>query len=277
MTDGTVAVVGLGLIGGSLARALAAQGVSVRAWSDSAEDRELAAEAGIPLAADAASLAAGAATVVFAVPIDRLAGAAATVLGAGDIDVVALHAGGLQRQSAVALDDRLYTAIIGTHPLAGSHRSGFAASRTDLFTGATVSIEARAGEAERARAEWVWRTAGASLVEYRPAEEHDRLMAWVSHLPQLASTALGATLAGCGIDPRSVGPGGRDATRLAASPLEQWQPLLAAAPGDLTVALRMLEERLARLRGALESSDAAALTTVWSSARAWRRNAEPGT
>jgi prephenate dehydrogenase len=276
MTDGTVAVIGLGLIGGSLARALQARGVSVRAWSVSAEDRELAASAGIAVSADAGSVMEGATTVVFAVPIDRLGDAARSVFGASDIDVAALHAGGLQRQSAVALDDRLSAAIVGTHPLAGSHDSGFAAARDDLFSGATVSVESRADESVRSRAEWVWRTAGAARLVYRSAEEHDRLMAWVSHLPQLASTALAATLAGCGIDPHQVGPGARDATRLAASPFEQWQPLLAAAPADLTVALRMLEERLARLRGVLESGDTAELATAWTPARAWRRDAEPG-
>lgn len=277
MTGDTVAVVGLGLIGGSLACALRERDVSVRAWSESESDRELAARAGITVAEDAASVANGAAIVVLAVPVDRIAAAAASVLGGAEDDAVMLHTGGLQRQCAVSLDDRQYARIIGTHPLAGSHRSSFSASSDTLFAKATVSIEARATHDVRSRAEWMWHAAGASRMAYRPADEHDRLMAWISQLPQLSSTALAATLAGCGIDPRVIGPGARDTTRLAASPLDQWQPLLAAAPGDLTVALRMLEERLARLRGALESHDEAALAAIWSSAQSWRRNAEPGT
>lgn len=271
MTSGPVAIIGLGLIGGSLARALRERGVAVCGWSSSPQDRELAARAGIPVASDARSAAAPAAAVVFAVPIDRLSDAASPVLDAMQGGAVAMHVGGLQRQGALCLDDAHYARLIGTHPLAGSHESGFGASRGDLFAGTAVSVEARAAEPARACAEWVWRSAGAAHIEYRPAEEHDRLMAWVSQLPQLAATALAASLADSGLDARAMGPGGRDTTRLAASPLEQWRPLLAGAKGDLDAALRSLEGHLARLRTALERNDAGSLTEIWSSARTWRR------
>ena len=274
MTHGPVAIIGLGLIGGSLARALHECGVPVRGWSSSGEDRELAARAGIPVADDARAAASDAAVIVFAVPIDRLAGAAESVLHGVDDGIIALHVGGLQRQRALCLEDRQYARLIGTHPLAGSHQSGFAASRGELFVGATVSVEARAGALARASAEWVWRSAGAARIEYRTAEEHDRLMAWVSQLPQVTATALAAALATEGIDPRAMGPGGRDTTRLAASPFEQWRPLLAAASGDVTAALRALEQQLGRLRAAVETDDAEALAELWSAGRAWRRTAE---
>lgn len=273
MTHGPVAIVGLGLIGGSLARALHERGVAVRGWSIAPEDRELAARAGIPVADEPDAMVSDASAVVFAVPIDRLAGAADAVLGARSGEIVALHAGGLQGQHALALDDRQYARIIGTHPLAGSHESGFAASRADLFAGATVSVEARAGALARASAEWVWCAAGATRIDYRPAEEHDRLMTWVSHLPQLASTALAATLARHGVDLRALGPGGRDTTRLAASPFSQWGPLLAAAPRDLSEALHSLEDHLARLCAAIERHDRGVLAELWSAGEAWRRGA----
>ncbi|HEX5438559.1 MAG TPA: prephenate dehydrogenase/arogenate dehydrogenase family protein [Gemmatimonadaceae bacterium] len=273
---GPVAVIGLGLIGGSLARALAEQGIPVRGWSTSADDRALAGAAGVGVAAAAAAAVAGAATVVFAIPVDRLATTVPPLLGLLERDAVALHAGGVQRQQALHLHDAHYARLLGTHPLAGSHNSGFSASRPDLFAGATVSMEARADASAREHAEWLWRAVGATEMVYRSADEHDHLMTWVSHLPQLAATALAATLAGCGVDPRDVGPGGRDTTRLAASPFEQWRPLLAAAPGDLAAALRVLEARLQELRQVVEHPDTAALAAFWSSARAWRQEMERG-
>jgi hypothetical protein len=113
-----------------------------------------------------------------------------------------LHVCGLQGKGALGLDDATHERLIGTHPLAGSHESGFPASRPGLFIGATVSIEQRANAHVRRRAELLWRTVGAARIEYRTAEEHDRLMAWVSHLPQLASTALAASLAAADVDPQ---------------------------------------------------------------------------
>jgi prephenate dehydrogenase len=115
---------------------------------------------------------------------------------------------------------------------------------------------------------------GAARVEYRSAAEHDALMAWISHLPQLAATALAATMAGAHIDPRSSGPGARDTTRLAASAYEQWSTLVRAEPKVLARALRELESQIADVRHALGKRDDSALRDIWESARAWRRDAE---
>ena len=170
----------------------------------------------------------------------------------------------------------IFPTVIGAHPLAGSHDSGFAASRSNLFVGCTVSVEARASEHVRGWMQWMWTGAGAARVEYRPAREHDALMAWSSQLPQLAATALAATMAGAHVEPRSVGPGARDSTRLAASAYEQWSTLVRAEPTVLAHALSELESHVAEIRHALGERDDAALRAIWESARAWRRDAEAG-
>ncbi|HEX6536252.1 MAG TPA: prephenate dehydrogenase/arogenate dehydrogenase family protein [Gemmatimonadaceae bacterium] len=275
---GPVAVLGLGCIGGSLARALVAQDVEVRAWALSAADRAQAEAAGIRIMGDdtgrGAAACAGAWVIVVAVPIERYAEASRVAVSAASSDAVILHACGLQRQAALGVDEATHERVLGTHPLAGSHETGFAASRPDLFVGSTVSVERRASPDARERAEWLWRVAGAERVEYRDAETHDRLMAWVSHLPQLASTALAATLAGGGIDARAVGTGARDATRLAASALGSWPALLRGAPRDLRDALAGLERAIAELRAALDDDAPAKLEAIWERGRAWRRSGE---
>jgi prephenate dehydrogenase len=138
-----------------------------------------------------------------------------------------------------------------------------------------VSIESRASDDVRSWMTWLWDRVGASRLEYRAAAEHDAMMAWVSHLPQLTSTALAATFAAGRIAPESVGPGARDTTRLAASAFEQWSSLVQAQPAVLDAALARLEHNVASIREALAQGDERALRTIWDAAREWRRAAEP--
>jgi len=271
-TVGPVAVVGLGCIGGSLARVLAERHAQVRTWSDALVDRDLADDARLPVAASAAEAMRGAALIVIAVPLPAINTVAARAREAAPGAVI-LHTGGLQGAGVLGIPAALHAHVIGTHPLAGSHSSGFGASRADLFSGCTVSIEARADARVRAAAEALWRLAGAARFDYREAGEHDLLMAWVSHLPQLAATALAGALAATGIAARDGGPGLHDTTRLAMSSLELWQPLLAPARRELDVALAALETRLGELRRAIASRDAEQLALLWESARAWRLTA----
>lgn len=280
LTPSPVAVIGLGVIGGSIALALRDRGVDVRGHAASADDRQAAAAAGIPVAGDdaadhrltMASLLDGVAAAVIAVPVEWTADVARRALPCLPERALLLHAASLQRRDALGLeDDRVWQRLLGAHPLAGSERSGFDAARRDLFAGSTVSVEARATPEQRATVERLWQGAGAGRVEYRTAEEHDRRMAWISHLPQLAATALAAALAGEGIAPPDAGPGARDTTRLAGSSLAMWRGILGAAPRDTTRALAALERELARLRGALERGDHDALARVWEAGRAWRR------
>ena len=271
-----IAVIGLGCIGGSLARALLAQGVEVRGWSTSASDRELAAKAGVAVSGGASPLADacdGATSVVLAVPFGRLAEVARAVLEVARPPTRVFHVGGLQQRAALGMDEPVWNSVAGTHPLSGSHDHGFAASRANMFVGATVCIEDRLDARGRRAADWLWRTAGAHRLDYRSASDHDRLMAWVSHLPQLTATALAHTMAAADIVPAATGSGARDTTRLAATPLGAWPSLLRGAPAELRTALGQLEATIARLRAALDAGDDAALAAMWERAMNWRREA----
>lgn len=277
MSEPSVTVIGLGCIGGSLLRALAAHDVPVRSWSTSSDDRALARNAALDVSADSLDDTVGEADiVVIAVPIQAMSEVTAAVTRAARDGSVIVHCCGAQSQATLGEDDATFSRVFGAHPLAGSHDSGFHASREDLFAGCTVSIESRAPTAVRETMSWLWRLAGAGRLEYRAAAEHDAAMAWVSHLPQLAATALAATLAAAHVDPRAAGPGARDSTRLAASGFEQWSGLLKAAPADVDGALASLELTIARMRAALAAGDSSELQAIWEPARTWRRNAEPG-
>lgn len=280
--DAEVAIIGLGVIGGSAALRMRERGTAIRGFSTSVVDRAAAQGAGISVteSVDAAVREVG--LVLIAVPLDRISAVAGEVIGATPARATILHAGSLQSVEALGALPEIAARIIGTHPLAGSHRSGFSGARADLFRDATVFVEQRADARQREDAELFWSMAGARRIEYATATAHDDAMAWISHLPQLASTALGDALATAlsrapnGWPPARPGPGARDATRLAMSALDIWQPILERAPTATSEALHALEKSVQRLRVALEQENWTLVREVWENARQWRVSAELG-
>ena len=271
-----VTVIGLGCIGGSFIKAITPSGGGLaRGWSTSADDRAMARALDFDVRDSLEESMSDANLVIIAVPVQAIAEVASAAVRAAPAEATIVHCGGIQSRDALGLDDATHARVIGAHPLAGSHDSGFGAARENLFRGCTVSIESRAADDVRSCMTWLWDRVGASRLEYRTAAEHDAMMAWVSHLPQLTSTALAATFAAERIAPESVGPGARDTTRLAASAFEQWSSLVQAQPAVLDAALAGLEQNVASIRLALARGDERALRTIWDAAREWRRAAEP--
>jgi prephenate dehydrogenase len=264
-----IAIVGLGAIGGSVALALLAKGIVPDGTSDGDADAEAALVAGARVRGSLEEAVVDAGIVLLAVPLDVLAPVAERV-ATTNARATVLHAGSLQASAALGLSDVLCPRVIGTHPLAGTHGSGFTAARADMFRGAVVSIESRASARQRADAELLWSLAGAQRVEYRDAAAHDACMAWASHLPQLAATALAAAVAPRVGPSCPHGPGLRDTTRLAASDWNVWRPILEAAPDETIVGLASLERELAALRAGLANRDWSRVRETWERARSWR-------
>lgn len=158
--------------------------------------------------------------------------------------------------------------FVGAHPMCGSERSGYTAARAGLFDGADVWLCPAHHDAPLGPAEAFWRLLGA-----RPrtiaAAEHDRLMAWASHLPQLLASALAGTLDDAGITRDALGPGGRDMTRLAGSSASMWVPLLEAARARDARALAALEQRIGSVRRMLDEGDLTALARFMEEGRRW--------
>jgi prephenate dehydrogenase len=269
----TAAVVGLGLVGGSLARDLAARGVRVLGC-----DRDAGAVAAAlreevlaGVLDDTLAAAAEADLVVLAVPVrevPRLAAAAVrqAVRARLVMDVASTKAAVVNAVEAAGLG----ATFVGAHPLAGGHRSGWAASRADLFRGARVFVcptpSATADAVALALA--VWAALG-SVPETIDAAEHDRLLAWTSHLPQLLATAFGLTLADAAIPHHELGPGGRDVARLAGSSPDMWTGIAATNADNLVPALEAMERRLRMLREVALRRDEAALERAFREAAAW--------
>jgi len=118
----------------------------------------------------------------------------------------------------------------------------------------------------RQRAYALW-TAVGGVPEILDAAAHDRLLAWTSHLPQAASTALARALAAAGVRPGDLGHGGRDMTRLAASSPSLWAGIALDNGPALAEGLAALEKELSGLRDALEREDQAAVHAYFSGGR----------
>jgi prephenate dehydrogenase len=245
-----VAIVGLGLVGGSLARALTAAGYTVTGIDWPLVVRRALRTRAISRGATRTEKGAAADVVVLAAPpatnlrlLRRLAKVARPGLVITDVSSVKGDIG--REASRLHLDG-----FVGGHPMAGTEKQGFSASSAGLFRGAAWWIvpapSARATRVVRS----IVRAAGARPLT-TDAPTHDRAMAFLSHVPQVVAWALLVAARGDAVARRHVrraGPGFRGMTRLARSPRALWRDILAANHVEVRRALGALVRRLERTR-----------------------------
>ena len=263
MIDGLrVAVIGLGLMGGSLARALAQRGVHVLGHDRNGVHLDAALRAGAvhePLDAELGALE-GVDVVVLAVPVDvtvaLLERHATRFATARLVTDLASTKRSIQDTAERVGLGRCY---VGAHPLTGSHRSGWSATRASMYDGARVFLcpGPRASAEAVALSHELWRSLR-SGVEVLDAATHDAQMAWRSHLPHVVSTALAVTLGDAGVRRSALGPGGRDVTRLAGGATSMWGAIVQDNAPAIVEALAAYEARVRAFREALQSADAEA-------------------
>lgn len=268
-----VAIVGLGLIGGSLARDLTAAGCTVLGYDVDPGTRRAAHEAGVIaglLGMELEDIEAADILVLATPPLEALSLLDAAAPRLGGLCLVTDV--GSVKQSIVAAAERLGLGgnFVGAHPLAGDHRAGWSAARSGLFHGARVFLtpNATSSSAALAAARSLWDRVGARTEEL-DAAAHDRLVAWTSHLPQALSSTLAIALAGEHLGPGELGPGGRDMTRLAASSPGLWTEIALANAEALGPALHAVEVRLRHLRAALEAGDQGAVRAHFEAGQQW--------
>lgn len=270
-----IAVIGLGLIGGSVAKAARARRVAktVVGVTRSRETAALAREQEVvdEVALLAAAGVRGAELVVLATPVFAMAEVlAAAVPGLGEGAIVT-DVGSVKGPLAETLPGLLPAGVhyVGAHPMAGSHRSGLAHARADLLEGAacvlTPGPDAPASVVERVEAFW---TALGARVLLRDPAAHDREVAWVSHAPHALAFAYASALAEA---PRGAvalrGGGFRDFTRIASSDPELWADILVQNRKAVTAPLLAVAERLSALLQLLEAGDADAVQAFFTAAR----------
>jgi prephenate dehydrogenase len=259
-----VAIVGVGLIGGSFALALREAGFAGRITGVSSP-ATIAEALRLRVIDDALPLAEAAAEadlLYLAQPIGRILdtirrldaqvrpGALVTDAGSTKSAIVAAARTSLRRAQ-----------FLGGHPMAGKETRGAAAAEAGLFRGRTYVLtpgDPAELETQPARELIGWIEAiGARLFITGP-DEHDRIVAFTSHLPQMLSTALGATVAEnlAEADQLKVaGPGLIDSTRLALSSYELWRDILATNSQEIDDALAAVIQKLEHLRSNLRTRE----------------------
>lgn len=244
-------------------RRLAARVIAV-ARSD--ETLRLAVERG---AADAATRAlsqavAGADLIVLAAPVSLIIEHCGAVAETLSEDCLVTDVGSVKGAIVAAAEKALPRPgrFVGGHPIAGSEARGIAAARADLFEGATWILTPTALTAEPAldRVQGLVARLGAQPLLLAP-DEHDQLLARTSHLPHLAAAALvnvvAALARGNGQALEVIGPGFRDATRIAAGDAALWADIALANADALLAAVDEMNAGMTRLARALRSRDRA--------------------
>lgn len=269
-----LAVVGLGLLGGSVAAAARARGL-VRTVVGAARrpaPLKWALEAGlIDAVATPAEAVAGADLVVLGTPVGSMARVVADIAGRLSSGCIVTDVGSVKASVVEILPGLLPQGVefVGSHPMAGSHLRGPEHASADLFVGASCVVTPRTGQDPAAveKIENFWRALGARVTRRTPSA-HDEEVAWVSHLPHLVAFAFADALRSA---PTRVGElagaGFRDFTRIAQSDAELWGEILSLNGKALSGPLNHFSASVARLARVLEEGDSESLERILHTAR----------
>lgn len=266
-----ITIIGTGLVGGSLGLALKKQGFLGRIIGcDRAPVLEKAQHKGAIDSGDTnpADAVRGSSVVILAAPVGAIIECIGR-LGPGLPSDTLLTDVGSTKMQVVAKANAVFGANTGRrflagHPMAGKEQSGIEFADPDLFQGAAWFFTPVPGQdvSEGLNGEFLRfvEKMGARIATM-DAAEHDRLCAWISHLPQMVSTALAATLVEeFGEDAPLLEAGGRalrEMTRISSSPYSMWRDIALTNKDEIRQALLKLEQRLSHLRENLDTRELA--------------------
>ncbi|MBU0678546.1 MAG: prephenate dehydrogenase [Verrucomicrobia bacterium] len=277
-----VAILGLGLMGSSLGLALKKRGFTgtVAGYARRAETRKLALEQGVAdeVFESPADAVASADIVVLCLPILRIEDLLRNCLPGLKDGAIITDVGSTKQQLAVDLSrivSETSATFIGSHPIAGSEKTGLESGDPDLYERAVVVITPpeNTDEKDLSGLKNLWRSVGSMVVVMTP-EKHDRVMSKTSHLPHMAATALAATVGRHG-DAEFTGPfcgtGFKDTTRIADGSPDVWVDIAASNTEYLLEDVRAFRKEIEILENLLERRDMEAIRDYLTMARDRRR------
>jgi prephenate dehydrogenase len=244
----------------------------LRLWARSEKSAKAAAYITPDVTLDPSEAVKGADICILCTPIGIMPELATQFRDALGAAAVVTDAGSVKGPVVQRLETLLGQRFVGSHPMAGSERSGIEAARENLFQGAAVIVtptdqtEGEAVDVVRS----LWETVGCRVSIMSPSE-HDEAVARISHLPHAAAAALVNAInhrmpaAGA-----LAGGGYRDTTRIAAGPPAMWSEILLENKTPLIAGLDDLTDTLDELKAMLRSHDAPALESFLARAKEFR-------
>lgn len=274
-------IYGVGLIGGSLARALKQAGAvgEIVGYGRSIEPLEKAVELGVidRYETDVAAAVQGSDVVLLGVPVGAMEAVLTELKPYLEPRTILTDAGstkGSVVDAAMKVFGALPSRFIPGHPIAGTEKSGVEASFAELYRDRRVILtpnEASDSEAlETVR--WMWQQAGAEVIDM-PVAHHDEVLAATSHLPHMLAFTLVDTLARLEDHDdifRYAAGGFRDFTRIASSNPQMWHDICLNNRDALLKMVNRFSEELASLSGAIERGDGEALLQTFERAKSAR-------
>ena len=285
-----IAILGPGLLGGSLALAIRqfCPGVEIRLWArreavvDEVKRRKLAEVA----STDLSSVLTGADLVILATPVGIMEELSRRIRETGLVsaDCIVTDVGSVKKPVMEALGKALGDSgicSIGSHPMAGSEKSGIEHARADLFSGAPCIITRSANPSEAGdekavkKLEEFWQAIGMKTCIMEP-EEHDLLVARISHLPHLVAAAM-VEVAFCDGEKAIplAGTGFLDSTRIASGPPDMWTEILLENRAGVMSELKRLQTKLGETLAFLEDMNEEGLKRFLSEAKDRRDSLGP--
>lgn len=270
-----VAIVGVGLIGGSIGRALLERGLARRVVGIGRRPASLRAAKKVGAATsttlDLARGVSRANFVVICTPVEMIAEQAIFCAQHAAAGAIITDAGSTKQRIVAAVEKVLPPGghFVGSHPMAGSEKNGPSEARADLFEGrAAIVTPTRKTAAEDVQAVGeFWAALGAQVLMMTP-EEHDRAVAATSHLPHLIASVLASVTRT--EDGPLVAGGWLDTTRVAAGDAELWRQILQSNDEHVLAALAKFEKQLTAARRALERGDGTRLAKLLAQGKAVR-------
>jgi len=276
-----LAILGPGLLGGSIALATGKKlpGCEIALWA-----RRRAAVGEIRACApfcrastDLAEIVGDAELIVLAVPIGAMADLAKRFRPYLAPDAVVTDVGSVKGPVVEALSDILGTKFIGSHPMAGSDRSGIEAADADLFEGAVCILTPVDSTPPDSliRVESFWKMLGCR-VEQMDRWRHDEVVSSISHLPHVLAAALVHMVGGADAAALNFcGPGFRDTTRVAGGPAEMWTEILRSNSTQVKKSLEAMIEKLREVVILLDDSEGASMKKFLNEAKIRRDSLWP--
>ena len=263
-----VAIVGTGLIGGSLGLVIKKQGLAAEVVGISRHKKNLLLaqrRGAIDRGSQSLEIINGADLLILATPVEVIMNLAPKISKIVSKDCIVTDVGSTKSEIVAHLS-KIFPGYVGSHPLAGSEKRSIAYANTDIFKNSLCVLTPKKNTERKAlnKLKILWAKAGARVVLLTP-RSHDKILSFVSHLPHAVAFSLVSIMPEKFLKFASTGL--KDTTRIASSDSELWAEIFLSNPDNILKAIRSLEGKIAEVKKAIQKKDKQKLLKILKEAK----------